>query len=157
MYNRKSKNIDLNADLFHFKNSLSTRFVDSSLTATLRVSETEEVPVIKKEEPKTLDDDIKERLVNLENLLGLDGSKNDILVRLKILEDKMLRIEEMYPQVAIRVFKYEQETSKGAGRLSKAPELFTDHAATPGQSQSTKIEEMKQRLSELRNTLNKQS
>mgnify|MGYP005616129775 CR=1 FL=1 len=146
----------MNGDLFHFKTNLSTRFVDSSLTATMRVSEAEEVPIIKKEEPKTLDDDIKERLTNLEGLLGVDGTKNDVLIRLKILEDKMIRIEELYPQVAVRVFKYEQEAPKGTGRLSKAPDLFTDNnAAAQGNSQSAKIEEMKQRLSELRSALNK--
>lgn len=156
MFGRKSKNIDLNADLFRFKTNLSTRFVDSSLTATMRVSEVEEIPAVKKEEAKTLDDDIKERLANLEGLLGVDGTKNDVLGRLKVLEDKMLRIEELYPQVAVRAFKYEQEVPKGVGRLSKAPDLFTDTSAgTQVNAQSAKIEEMKQRLSELRSALNK--
>jgi hypothetical protein len=68
----------------------------------------------------------------------------------------MMRIEELYPQVAVRVFKYEQETPKGTGRLSKAPDTFIDlNAAQQNNSQSKKIEEMKHRLSELRSALNK--
>jgi hypothetical protein len=128
--------------------------VNSSLTATIRISEPEEISLMKKDEANTLEDDIKERLRNLESHLGLEVSRQDVLTRLKTLEDKIMRIEELYPQVALRTFKYESDPTKGSGRLSKAPELFTD-AVSPLYTQNKKIDEMKQRLSELKNVISK--
>lgn len=151
----KVKNADLNSELFCRKNNFPARFTDSSSTATFRASDSDHLGNFQgQKEPKTLDDDIKERLSTLESSLGFDGSKSDILTRLKILEDKMLRIEENFPQVAVRVFKYEPEALKGVGRLSKAPESFNDMNQAANMK-NRRIEELKARMGQLKDALNK--
>lgn len=155
---RKAKNAQLNTDLFSFDCRLSSRFINSTALATKKEAE-EELPAISPalvSTPLVQDADIIDRLRCLEEHLGVGSSELDVSGRLKILEDKIMRIEEIYPQVAIRVFKYEPSIPKGAGRLSKLPDSFISNSVDEtADVQSRKIDEMKSRLNELKANLSK--
>lgn len=70
---------------------------------------------------------LEERVRNIETHVGIvlapvDKSLSD---RVKILEDKILRIEQYYPQIAAHVFNYgkaeAEASSRPGGRVSKLP------------------------------------
>lgn len=70
---------------------------------------------------------IEERVRNVETHLGIVVAPLDksLLERVKILEDKILRIEQLYPQIASHVFNYGraeiEASSKPGGRVSRMP------------------------------------
>lgn len=63
--------------------------------------------------------DISKRLSSLEENLSLKCFENDILGRLRIIEDKLTFIEERFPQIASQYFVYSlMEGTKNQGRVS---------------------------------------
>lgn len=71
--------------------------------------------------------DAMNRIDLLEDILKIQDSKTETFgKRLKNIEDKLLLIEEKFPQIASEYFSYFQEV-KNTGRVSQA-NLFQDHA-----------------------------
>ena len=70
--------------------------------------------------------DTDERLKNLENRLSIQpDNASDIHARLKAVENKILKLEEMYPQIAAHTLNYEDSTDhRQGGRLTKAPGFY---------------------------------
>lgn len=68
-----------------------------------------------------------ERVRNIETHMGIVVSPADrsLLDRIKVLEDKILKIEQFYPQIAAHVFNYGkaevEASSRPGGRVSKLP------------------------------------
>lgn len=157
---RKDKNSSANSALFSSGHDLNTRFNDNFVCANSKQSEDDGVTYPRPPENSTVNtsDLIKERLSIIEEHIGVAPSDNDILIRLRIIEDKIMRIEEQYPQVAIRVFKYTSEAPKGVGRVSKTPDSYLDtiankEAALNDSNSIKKMAEMRNRMLELKNIL----
>lgn len=71
--------------------------------------------------------DAMNRIDLFEDILKIQDSKTETIgTRLKNIEDKLLLIEEKFPQIASEYFSYFQEV-KNTGRVSQA-NLFQDHA-----------------------------
>jgi hypothetical protein len=74
---------------------------------------------------------LEERVRNIETHLGIVVAPLDksLVQRVKILEDKILKIEQFYPQIAAHVFNYGkaevEASSKPGGRVSRIPGLST--------------------------------
>lgn len=72
---------------------------------------------------------LEERVRNVETHLGIVVAPVDksLAERVKILEDKILKIEQFYPQIASHVFNYGraevEASSRPGGRVSKLPGL----------------------------------
>ncbi len=70
---------------------------------------------------------LEERLRNVETHLGIVVAPIDrsLTERVKVLEDKILKIEQYYPQIAVHVFNYGQAevdaSSRPGGRVSRVP------------------------------------
>ncbi|PJF17806.1 hypothetical protein PSACC_02372 [Paramicrosporidium saccamoebae] len=120
---------------------------------------------------------LEERVRNIETHLGIVVAPLDrsLVERVKVLEDKILKIEMFYPQIASRVFNYgraEAEASaRPGGRVSKLPGT-TSNAASKKRVKEDAVQEveedsdavddsslgeLKRRMSELRSRLLKQT
>ena len=68
------------------------------------------------------------RVSRMESILKIakkDMKSDDILIRIKILEDKILWIEEHYPQVALACFDYTQDKSQEKkGRVAQVKQYY---------------------------------
>ena len=73
---------------------------------------------------------VEERLKNLETHMGISTPSfpADVYMRLKVLEDKIMKIEEFFPQIALHNFNYTGNESKfhKSGRVSRAPGFYKD-------------------------------
>ncbi len=78
----------------------------------------------------TENDAVDERLKNLEHKFGITNSStysSDVYARLKILEDKILKIEEFYPQIAVHTMLYsDKDSSIKSGRVTRVPGFYKD-------------------------------
>lgn len=121
-------------------------------------------------------DGLEERVRNLETHMGIVVAPLDksLAERVKVLEDKILKIEEFYPQIAAHVFNYGkaevEASSRPGGRVSKMPGAFTAAPALGkrdgpeeadvdvGQSvDDSSLGELRRRMDELKNRLLKQA
>jgi hypothetical protein len=75
-------------------------------------------------------DQVDERLRNLEQLLAIPPPPHypsDIYSRLKALEDKIMKLEELYPQIAVHLLNYEENIdTRLGGRVTKAPGFYRE-------------------------------
>lgn len=121
-------------------------------------------------------DGLEERVRNLETHMGIVVAPLDksLAERVKVLEDKILKIEEFYPQIAAHVFNYGkaevEASSRPGGRVSKMPGAFATAPALGkrdgpeegdvdvGQGvDDSSLGELRRRMDELKSRLLKQA
>lgn len=123
-------------------------------------------------------DGLEERVRNLETHMGIVVAPLDksLAERVKVLEDKILKIEEFYPQIAAHVFNYgraEVEASlRPGGRVSRMPGITTSTTASavgkrdgPDEDEvdvdqgvdDSSLGELRRRMDELKSRLLKQA
>lgn len=85
--------------------------------------------MVKKKDPSA-SDYVEERLRNVENTLGIVSPvqyPSDVYARLKIIEDKIMRMEEFYPQIAAHLLNYQDRTdNRLGGRITRAPGFYKE-------------------------------
>ena len=85
--------------------------------------------MVKKKDPSA-SDYVEERLRNVENTLGIVSPvhyPSDVYARLKIIEDKIMRMEEIYPQIAAHLLNYQDRTdNRLGGRITRAPGFYKE-------------------------------
>ena len=85
--------------------------------------------MIKKKE-SLITDYVDERIKSLEHTLGVIPSasySNDVYSRLKILEDKIMRMEELYPQISAHLLNYQDRSdNRLGGRITRAPGFYKE-------------------------------
>jgi hypothetical protein len=83
----------------------------------------------KKKDPSA-DDYVEERLRNLETHLSLVSPPHypsDVYARLKALEDKIMKMEELYPQIAAHLLNYQESAEINlGGRVTRAPGFYKE-------------------------------
>lgn len=83
----------------------------------------------KKKDPAA-EDYVEERLRNLEAHMGVVSPPHypsDVYARLKALEDKIMRMEEMYPQISAHLFNYQESANINlGGRVTRAPGFYKE-------------------------------
>lgn len=111
----------------------------------------------------------EERLRNIETHLGIVVAPidKDMFTRIRILEEKILKIEQHYPQIAAHCFNYgkaeKEASSRPGGRVSKPDHLEKSgilkksskkgNLATSASSTSASIVDLKSKLSKLKEKL----
>lgn len=85
-------------------------------------------------------DYFEERLKNVENTLGiisLAQYPSDMYARLKIVEDKIMRMEELYPQISAHLLNYQDRTdNRLGGRITRAPGFYKELLITKKKKKS---------------------
>ena len=85
--------------------------------------------MVKKKDPSA-SDYVEERLRNVENTLGIVSPvqyPSDVYARLKVIEDKIMRMEEFYPQIAAHLLNYQDRTdNRLGGRITRAPGFYKE-------------------------------
>lgn len=85
--------------------------------------------MVKKKDPSA-SDYVEERLRNVENTLGIVSPvqyPSDVYARLKAIEDKIMRMEEFYPQIAAHLLNYQDRTdNRLGGRITRAPGFYKE-------------------------------
>lgn len=75
-------------------------------------------------------DYVEERLRNVENTLGIVSPvqyPSDVFARLKVIEDKIMKMEEFYPQIAAHLLNYQDRTdNRLGGRITRAPGFYKE-------------------------------
>lgn len=83
----------------------------------------------KKKDPSA-SDYVEERLRNVENCLGIVSPvhyPSDVYSRLKVIEDKIMRMEELYPQISAHLLNYQERAdNRTGGRVTRAPGFYKD-------------------------------
>lgn len=116
-------------------------------------------------------DGLEERVRNIETHLGIVIApiEKSLIERIKVLEDKILKIEELYPQIAAHVFNYGraevEASSKPGGRVSgrtgakgaaaasqKFASQTADNIAADFEEDSS-LNELKRRMDDVRHRL----
>lgn len=103
----------------------------------------------------------EERLCNLESHLGILTAPCDknLFSRIKAVEDKILKIEQQYPQIAAHCFNYgemEREASRRPGGRVSKPEAKTKiKIRMPATLDSAKVYEMQEKMQDLKKKLSK--
>lgn len=75
-------------------------------------------------------DYVEERLRNVENSLGILSPAHypsDVYARLKVIEDKIMRMEELYPQISAHLLNYQERSdNRTGGRVTRVPGFYKD-------------------------------
>lgn len=75
-------------------------------------------------------DYVEERFRNIENHLNIVSSPqypSDVYIRLKIIEDKIMRMEELYPQISAHLLNYQDRADiRLGGRITRAPGFYKE-------------------------------
>lgn len=75
-------------------------------------------------------DYVEERLRNVENSLGIVSTvhyPSDVYARLKAVEDKIMRMEELYPQISAHLLNYQDRMdNRLGGRITRAPGFYKE-------------------------------
>lgn len=122
---------------------------------------------------------LEERVRNIETHMGIVVSplERTLVDRIKVLEDKILKIEQFYPQIAAHVFNYGkaevEASSRPGGRVSKVPgsgahrRRARDQAAPENDEQEESVQqgsprsdvtnELRKKILQLRNRLRQSS
>lgn len=83
----------------------------------------------KKKDPAA-NDYVEERLRNVEsqlNILSPAHYPSDVYARLKVIEDKLMKMEELYPQISAHLLNYEEKfDDRLGGRVTRAPGFYTE-------------------------------
>ena len=83
-----------------------------------------------KKKDNSATDYVEERLRNVENHLGMVSPihyPSDVYARLKAIEDKIMRMEELYPQISAHLLNYEERSdSRVGGRVTRAPGFYKE-------------------------------
>lgn len=86
-------------------------------------------------------DYVEERLRNVENHLSILPNiqyQNDVYARLKIIEDKIMRMEELYPQIAAHLLNYQDRAdNRTGGRVTRAPGFYKELLITKKKKSNT--------------------
>lgn len=86
-------------------------------------------------------DYVEERIRNIENNLGIISATqypSDVYSRLKIVEDKIMRLEELYPQIAAHLLNYQDRTDdRTGGRVTRAPGFYKELMITKKKKRTT--------------------
>ena len=86
-------------------------------------------------------DYVDERLRNVENHLSILANiqyQNDVYARLKIIEDKIMRMEELYPQIAAHLLNYQDRAdNRTGGRVTRAPGFYKELLITKKKKSNT--------------------
>lgn len=94
----------------------------------------------KKKEPSS-NDYVEERLRNVENQLGIIPSvhyPSDVYARLKAVEDKIMRMEELYPQISDHLLNYQDRSdTRLGGRVTRAPGFYKELLITKKKKSSS--------------------
>lgn len=103
----------------------------------------------------------EERIHNIETHLGILTAPCDkgLFERIKILEDKILKIEQQYPQIAAHCFNYgqvEREASRRpGGRVSNPDQKAKIKIRVPPSMDTTKVQEIQEKMLNLKKRLSK--
>lgn len=103
----------------------------------------------------------EERIRNIETHLGILTAPCDkgLYERIKILEDKIMKIEQQYPQIAAHCFNYgqvEREASRRPGGRVSKPEYKTRiKIRVPPSMDTTKVQEIQEKMLNLKKRLSK--
>ena len=85
-------------------------------------------------------DYVEERLKHVENHLGIISPMNyssDVYARLKIIEDKIMRMEELYPQISAHLLNYQDRMdNRVGGRVTRAPGFYKELLITKKKKKS---------------------
>lgn len=76
-----------------------------------------------------LTDYVEERLRNVENQVGIISPQypSDVYARLKAVEDKIMRMEELYPQISAHLLNYQDRAdTRTGGRVTRAPGFYKE-------------------------------
>ncbi len=83
----------------------------------------------KKKDPAA-EDYVEERLRNLEAHLDVVSPPHypsDVYARLKVLEDKVMKMEQNYPQIAAHLLNYQESADVNlGGRVTRAPGFYKE-------------------------------
>lgn len=83
-----------------------------------------------KQTDRSASDYVEERLRNIESHLGVPPPvhyPSDVYARLKVLEDKIMKMEELYPQVAAHLLNYAENTDdRTGGRVTRVPGFYKE-------------------------------
>ena len=83
----------------------------------------------KKKDPAA-EDYVEERLRNLEAHLSIVSPSHypsDVYARLTALEDKIMKMEELYPQIAAHLLNYQESADANlGGRVTRAPGFYKE-------------------------------
>jgi hypothetical protein len=75
-------------------------------------------------------DNFEERIRNVENTLGIISPMqypSDMYARLKVVEEKIMRMEELYPQISAHLLNYQDRTdNRLGGRITRAPGFYKE-------------------------------
>lgn len=75
-------------------------------------------------------DYVEERLRNVENQVGIIPPAqypSDVYARLKAIEDKFMRMEELYPQISAHLLNYQDRSdTRTGGRVTRAPGFYKE-------------------------------
>ena len=86
-------------------------------------------------------DYVEERLRNVENTLGILSPvhyPSDVFARLKVIEDKIMRMEELYPQISAHLLNYQDRTdNRLGGRITRAPGFYKELLITKKKKSNT--------------------
>lgn len=93
----------------------------------------------KKKDP-AVSDYVEERLRNVETLLGISSPvvyPSDVYSRLKAAEDKIMRMEELYPQISAHLLNYQDRTDdRVGGRVTRVPGFYKELMITKKKKKS---------------------
>lgn len=85
-------------------------------------------------------DYVEERLRNVENHLGIISPTiypSDFYARLKAVEDKIMRMEELYPQISAHLLNYQERSDdRVGGRVTRAPGFYKELMITKKKKKS---------------------
>lgn len=83
-----------------------------------------------KKKDTAAEDYVEQRLRNLESHLDVVPPvhyPSDVYARLKVLEDKIMRMEELYPQISAHLLNYQDTAgSRSGGRVTRAPGFYKE-------------------------------
>jgi hypothetical protein len=83
----------------------------------------------KRKDPSSADY-VEERLKNAENQVGIISPAqypSDVYARLKAIEDKIMRMEELYPQISAHLLNYQDRSdTRTGGRVTRAPGFYKE-------------------------------
>ena len=85
-------------------------------------------------------DNFEERIRNVENTLGIISPMqypSDMYARLKVVEEKIMRMEELYPQISAHLLNYQDRTdNRLGGRITRAPGFYKELLITKKKKKS---------------------
>lgn len=94
-----------------------------------------------KKKDSTSTDYLEERLRNVENQVGIISPTqypSDVYARLKAVEDKIMRMEELYPQISAHLLNYQDRSdTRTGGRVTRAPGFYKELLITKKKKSST--------------------